>query len=344
MSSRLGAFWVCLAALLAAPPALAFPAPDRDELSLDERTWAARLDPGAEVSTLQEPILLQPRVPAWGAVAEPSLLTRQLAFSFEARIPGSVVVRYEGIEGYVVRQLRSRLRSTWHRRVRREIHDAGPYDPSPRERMAEIGWALRDHEAGGRWWERSWFHSLPAHKGGAPDRPFVHVVGRRVTWRLGPVSFSNDLRIKVAPVAELRLEPGAIGREDGEAGALRARDHAHLGRADDEAWAGLSPLREAGALLIPDSLDLVLTPEAEAGLVDGLHCRLRVRPRAKVGLGSDLREAKGELSVRADLDFLLGSDPADAYSLARLKADVRYRPLDGDGGELLATAALIVPW
>lgn len=293
---------------------------------------------------LFEPIRLHPQLPRWTALVHPGLLPRQLQFAFEPRIPGSVVVRYQGIEGYVVRQLRSRLRSAWRRQVRHAVQFRDPYDPTARAQMAEIDWAMRDHDAGGRWWERAWFYSLPPAKGGAPDRPYVHTVGRRITWRFGPLSVSNDLRIKLDPFAELRVEPdGLDDRDDGPAGALRARDHAHLGRADDSGEVGsvaATPGRVARFLLVPDTLDLVLTPDAQAGLFDGLHCRIRIRPRAKLGLKSDF-EPKGELSVRADVDFLLGSDPAQAYPFGRLKADVRFRPLDR---ELLATVALVIPW
>jgi len=49
--------------------------------------------------------------------------------------------------------------------------------------------------------------SLPSGKGGAPDQPYVHTIGREITWRLGPLTVSNMLRLKIDYIAVFKFNP-----------------------------------------------------------------------------------------------------------------------------------------
>jgi hypothetical protein len=224
--------------------------------------------------------------------------------------PGSLVVRYEGIEGYLVRKTQSRMKSLWRESIK-DAWEAGILDDqrydSAIEHMYE---SLSDFRAGGRWWERSWLDSLTPERGGAPATPFVQKIGERIdVFSLGPVRFTNDFKARVDRVTILSFDPdgGQIHR-DFDLRRL-AREHARLQRAGDDlderddelpALTGEPP---DGGLAEP-MVRIALEPP-EPGILPG-YWRLRFRPSAGLDLLGDPSEIVEELSMRVALELFLG--------------------------------------
>lgn len=224
--------------------------------------------------------------------------------------PGSLVVRYEGIEGYLLRKAQSRLKSLWRESIKDAweggILDDQRYDAA----IDEMYDSLADFRAGGRWWERSWLDSLTPERGGAPVQPFVHRIGERIdVLRLGPVHFTNDFKARVDQVTVLSFDPdgGQIHR-DVDLRRL-AREHARLQRSGDDQDAREDELPTLtgeppdGGLAEP-TVRITLEPP-NPGLLPG-HWRLRFRPSAKIDLLGEPSKIIEGLSMRVTLELFLG--------------------------------------
>lgn len=231
---------------------------------------------------------------------------------------GSLVVRYEGIEGYVVRKVQSRLRDMW-RETLREAWKEGMIDETRYARkLDEMREGLKDFREGGRWWERSWLDSLTPERGGAPAEAFVHTVGDRLeVLSLGPLTFTNDLKASIDKVTVLTFDPdgGQIYR-DYDLRSL-AREHARLQRKDDDANGdgvedeefGLPDL-SGGA---PDVQGLaepvarITLEPPDPGVLPG-YWRLRFRPSVGVRLDSaDVASMLEDVSMSTTLELFLGA-------------------------------------
>lgn len=109
------------------------------------------------------------------------------------RIPrGSLYIDYKGPTRFALKLARNQVRRFARRYYE---HSENPHK-------------LRLNINGGpvhQWWTREWYDSLPSDKGGAPDVPFVHVYGKEISWKLGPLTISNTLRLKIDYVAAFKL-------------------------------------------------------------------------------------------------------------------------------------------
>ena len=148
---------------------------------------------------------------------------------------GSLGIRYEGMEGYVVRKAQSRLRQMWRETLRDAWKEGVIDDSRYAYKLGEMQECLSDFRNGGRWWERSWLDSLTPERGGAPEERFIHTVGERIDmFSIGPLTFQNDLKATIDKVTVLTFDPdgGQIYRNYD----LRslAREHARLQRNDDD--------------------------------------------------------------------------------------------------------------
>lgn len=224
--------------------------------------------------------------------------------------PGSLQVRYEGIEGYLVRKAQSRLKSLWRDSIK-DAWEGGILDDQQYDaRIDEMYDSLSDFRSGGRWWERSWLDSLTPERGGAPADPYVHRVGERLdVLRVGPVRFTNDLKARVDRVTILSFDPdgGQIYR-DFDLRRL-AREHARLQRSGDDLddrgdeLPALTGEPTDGGLAEP-MVRITLEPP-DPGLLPG-YWRLRFRPSAGVNLMGEPSQVIEEVSMRVTLELFLG--------------------------------------
>ena len=270
------------------------------------------------------------------------------AVALTRRIPGSLVIDYEGLQGYVMKQLQKRLRKEWGN----HLEDVQEYteitDWEMRQRYERMSNALIDHEAGGAWWDRPWMYSLPASKGGAPDQPYVHQVGRTIEFlRLGPLALRNDMkaRMDTVTVFELDSDPGRIYRALPEQVPLLARDHAQLDRGnprldplafdDDER----SERRDAGGFRSIRGMDLVINTEIEPSRwLDGVRWRVKLRPGARLKVkGTQTDDLDGDVSLRVVLEVRLG---ASEMHVLDIEWTTKYKPLDREGYTALEISLL----
>ena len=112
--------------------------------------------------------------------------------------PGSLIVRYDGPQKIIIKHARSQVR-----RYSRRYREYG----EGKHRDIDV-WNEAVSLSG--WWSRSWMASLPPEKGGAPAQPYVHTIGKEITWSYGPFTLSNMLRLKIDYVAAFKFntDPG----------------------------------------------------------------------------------------------------------------------------------------
>ncbi len=255
--------------------------------------------------------------------------------------PGSLLMRYEGIEGVIVRKLNGRLRKLWRESLR-DAYDAEMIDDTTfRAASDDMYERLADFNAGGRWWERSWLDSLPPEKGGAPALPFVHRVGERLeVFSLGPLSFTNDLRAHLDSFTVLSVDPdgGQIYR-DHDVGRL-AREHAHLKRDDEDDQDELPAIgiKRSSAHGTSEPLVRIVLEPPDPGLMPG-YWRLRFRPQAAFRLTGDPSQMVKEVSLRVTLELFLG---AQRTKFMEIDALVEYEP--DDRSAALGIEVALITW
>jgi hypothetical protein len=254
--------------------------------------------------------------------------------------PGSLVVEYQGVQGFLARRLQSRYRSLWRSQIDLLYDETSMTDAERSAALDEIGTGFADLR-GGRWWERSWRESLLPEKGGAPARPWVHVVGQDLElFRLGAVSVTNELKVRVDRLAVLSLDaaPGLVYREREEISepSRVARDNARLTRAmvdpEDEARRPVTSRSPVGQVpLLEPFVGLELAP-ARTIFMEGVSWRFKVRPLVRLRLPSDLgvdqlAEFARSLSLRLSADMHLGQREQRVLSL---ELGLTYHPPEGD--------------
>lgn len=254
--------------------------------------------------------------------------------------PGSLVVRYEGLQGLVVRRLQRELRVRWQRSLR-DAWDAGVLDDDAYEgALEEMYDELTDVAAGGRWWTRSWRDSLPEAKGGAPARPYVHIVGQRVeVLRLGWLSLTSDGRARVDGLTVLRLDPSAgpyVRRGDGPVAVRLAREHARLARDPsgdaEDAGAGredatdVAPPTESPSAIDAAAVRLVFQPPSPTRWVGASEVRFRLRPTVRFGVGQVETYFVRDVALRGSVTWYAG---LRRTPVASFEAVVRYETEDG---------------
>lgn len=317
---------VSLILVVGAAPCCAEPA--REDLSDQLRATTTQHSDEAPRSNLD--LRLRLRLPSWReAEGRPDLLA---SVALSPTIPGSVVVDYEGLQGFVVKRMRRRYRKLWRNQVKDWIEETYISDWELNRRAVAMGDAYADMLAGGRWWDRRWFHSLPEAKGGAPDTPYVHQVGQRTCFlRLGPLELYNDMRARLDKVAVLGVDadPDRIYRPLHDV-PRQMRDHAALGRVDGDVPAPLADEedqraeRPAAALLTPPPVGATLefAPQAQ-GRYERYHFDFKVRPEVRARLRGN-QQLDGRVGARATMDVYFG---ARRQHVLEVEARVRFRPL-----------------
>ncbi|MBL4847560.1 MAG: hypothetical protein JKY65_18740 [Planctomycetes bacterium] len=294
-----------------------------------------------------EPLLLPPslRQPSNNLLGQVTLARR---------LPGTQVVRYRGFQGFVVRRLRRVYQSRWRRSLRDSERAGGLGHFQLAAIYQTMGDAESDLAAGGRWWNRSWLHSLPPEKGGAPARVYETQIGARVNVvRIGPFSLTNDFRGRIEGFA-LRLSTrGRVFRDLAEADV--ARDHAMLTRESgeredldvlpDRPRSPKAEAREEQQGFAPDEQNLGATDLLDLGLEatvpqPGRAWRFHFRPSARVRLRAG-RAPRARIGARAVFEFSMGP-PAARKHVVDVIARVRYDLVRQD---VVATVQLrLVAW
>jgi len=298
-----------------------------------QRDLSEQLRPTSSRHSDDEPapdldLRLRLRLPSWREAGERPDLLASVALS--PSIPGSVVVDYDGLQGFVVKRMRRRYRKLWRNQFKDWVRETYISDWELNRRAVAMGDAYADMLAGGRWWERRWFHSLPEAKGGAPDQPYVHQVGQRTCFlRLGPLELYNDMRARLDKVAVLGVDadPDRIYRPLHDV-PRQMRDHAALGRVDGDVPAALADEEDARArqpavaLLAPPPLGATLefAPQAQ-GSYERYHFDFKVRPEMRVRLRGN-QQLDGRVGARATMDVYFG---ARRQHVLEVEARVRYR-------------------
>lgn len=274
--------------------------------------------------------------------------------------PGSLLIRYQGFQGFVVGKLKRELRKRWANSLRDQWEGQVLSDDDYESALQAMYDDMALHQAGGAWWTRAWYDSLPAEKGGAPEVPYVQTVGQKVDiLRIGPWSVSNDLRAHLDGIT-LSLDAGHgpyVRRSDGSVAVRLAREHARLARARGETEAEI----EAGEVL-DDATDPAPPSDAEADATTGFvrltfaaprptrwlggsEVKVKLRPTARFKIDQADTYFVRDMALRAQFTFC---DPTTVEGrrfplpLACLEAVVRYRP---DSNELSCGVELaLIAW
>lgn len=269
------------------------------------------------------PIDVALRLPAFRWLRQPDFVSQ---VSLTRSPPGSLVISYAGVQGFVVRRVQGRLRELWHDAID-DAWDAGILDDDEYEAaLRRMYDSLADHRAGGRWWERSWQGSLVVGRGGAPAEPYEHQIGERIELRLGPLVFTNELRAHIGRLAVVSVDPDAARLLRGTDPARLAREHAWLARDDrdpDE-----PPTLEEGPE-DPDDPRGLAAPVVRATLAwpepVAMRARWRLTLRPSVSMRTSRRPAElvRDLRLRTTLELYRGSGQ---LRYLQVEAVVRYRP------------------
>lgn len=108
---------------------------------------------------------------------------------------GSLRIDYDGPRRVLMRQMQNQFR----RLVRKYETESDDYETP----MRLDRWSLVP--ASDDWWGRNWLDSLPSDKGGAPDSPYRHTIGKELEFRCGPLSITNTFKISIDYVAAFRF-------------------------------------------------------------------------------------------------------------------------------------------
>lgn len=123
--------------------------------------------------------------------------------------PGSLMIRYDGLHGFMMKQIRGQCRQFVRRSikqgwmVRADDEDAPIY-----QSVVERDWV--GFHTNGAWWTRSWMDSLTPERGGAPSTPFTHTYGREVTLRRGPIEVTNTLKVRFDYIGLFEVNPDPV--------------------------------------------------------------------------------------------------------------------------------------
>lgn len=275
--------------------------------------------------------------------------------------PGSLLIRYEGFQGFVVGKLKRELRKRWASSLRDQWEGQVLSDDDYESALQSMYDDVALHEAGGAWWTRAWYESLPAEKGGAPEVPFVQTIGQKVDIvRIGPWSVSNDMRAHLDGIT-LSLDAGQgpyVRRSDGSVAVRLAREHARLARARGETESELEASEVLDDATDPAPPSDVEGPDMATGFVrltfaaprptrwlGGTEVKVKLRPTARFKVDQAQTYFVRDVALRAQFTFC---DPTTSdgrrfpLPLACLEAVVRYQP---DGQELSCGVELaLIAW
>lgn len=190
--------------------------------------------------------------------------------------PGSLIVDYNGPQELIIKHARSQVRR--YTRRYRQYSEAPSYDVDVWNNAPDLN----------AWWTRSWMASLPPEQGGAPAQPYVHTIGKELTWSYGPFTISNTLKLKIDYLAVFKFNPDP-GENTGDANPPLA------------------------------SVDVRSVEPASFGS----RFRLNVRPSVQVGLprSDGWLSALRSIAIRAEFDIIIFD-----VRLARGDVVLEYKP------------------
>lgn len=123
--------------------------------------------------------------------------------------PGSLIVRYDGFHGLVMKHLRGQGRQLIKRAT-----DRGWY-VQPDNESRTLYWSATERDwvgtdINGAWWTRSWLDSREPEDGGAPAAAYSHTYGQEISWRRGPFELTNTLKFKFDYLGLFELNPDPV--------------------------------------------------------------------------------------------------------------------------------------
>jgi len=123
--------------------------------------------------------------------------------------PGSIVTRFDGLHGFIMKQLRGQCRRFVRLSTDRQWYVPREADSQP------AYWTTRERDwvgasINGAWWTRSWLQSRAHDEGGAPKSPIIHTYGSELCWRFGPLSLSNTFKVRLDYIGLLELAPDPV--------------------------------------------------------------------------------------------------------------------------------------
>jgi hypothetical protein len=284
--------------------------------------------------------------------AQPSSLLGQVALS--RTIPGAVITRYRGLHGFVVKRLRRRYQKYWRSQLRELERGTNVTTATLRRHRERLGDAIADMRTGGRWWERSWFHSLPEDQGGAPSMALEHEVGSKTVFSWGPLQVSNEMRARILRVGVFRLDPeaGPVFRELPE--DLAVRDHARLLRVggehgpadpsddlDRDVGGEIEDVSEATGPLDPVSAELDIPQHSTwspGSKWSQVRVDFKIRPEVRLKLKSGFR-LDTRLGVRCRFEIRFG--PREEH-LIDIQVRARFRPRTQEG--VVSFQVALIAW
>lgn len=211
----------------------------------------------------------------------------------------------------------------WRDEVRDLERDGWVSDQALSRYWDRRGELIADLRSGGRWWERPWLHSLSQARGGV-DPLRVHKVGvSRPILRAGPVSVSNDLRLRLG-----RLGVGVESSiQDVDASELQLRHDQLLA---EEATDLLDPAERSGVAL-------ALSATAPLGRWLGLVWKFRVYPRVRARLST--RRFNGDFRLRCRFEASARSS-GKRVRIGAIEGQVKYRLEDDEVSGLIVVRLL----
>ncbi len=205
--------------------------------------------------------------------------------------PGSLYVNYDGFHGVVVKHLRGQYRRFTRRAARKGwLVQEDDYGPLRGLYERQVHTPVNP-QANGEWWQRRWFESLPPEKGGAPAEPYVHTYGEEVSWKYGPVTVTNTLKLRFDYIAFFELNPEPV-----------SHDHS---RPSPRVSFDVQPAR---------------------GATVGTRFRFNVKPRVRIGMpeSGDLLAALRGASLQASFEIY-----QSRKKVVEGEAEIKWRPDEG---------------
>lgn len=205
--------------------------------------------------------------------------------------PGSLYTTFDGFHGVVVKHLRGQYRRFTRRAARRgwlvQQDDNGPfmglYEAQAHAQVNPL--------SNGEWWQRRWYESLPPEKGGAPATPYIHTIGEEVSFKYGPFTVTNTLKLKFDYIAFFEVNPDPV-----------SHDHA---RPSPRISLDVSPTRSATV---------------------GTRVKFDVKPRIRIGMpeSGDIMSALRGASLQASFEIY-----QSRKRVIEGEAEIKWQPEEG---------------
>ena len=205
--------------------------------------------------------------------------------------PGSLLTRFDGFHSFAIKHVRSQFRRFVRHAMREGWYVQNDEAVPTRAVYEQVDHSWDDPQINGVWWQRSWMDSLPPDQGGAPATPYIHTYGEENSWRLGPFTLTNTLKLKFDYIAFFELNPDPVSHEHSK----------HQS---------------------PISLDV----RSIHGTTFGTHFKFNIKPHIRVGLPEDgdwLSILRG-ISLRGTFEAEQGG-----HKVIDGEVEIKWRPDDG---------------